>query len=406
MAYASYHILIACWLSPACLRAGDLADYTLWGFIVLAAFLLLAHSGKIEQFVQAWKANWAIALFILYSLVSVLWSVMPVRSIHTFFVMIASALTASIFAVIRPPMTIFRLLYGFTILAAILCLLTVVISPEVGIHGDQVWRGAWRGIFVHKNDLGSLMALGNGLSLLFFMGTMERRNKVMASFSYALTLFLMIMSRSTTALVVWFVLNGLTAAYFAWIKWGDRVQRRWVVYGAGILAGAGALSIFAIVNLSGKSFDLTGRVPLWTNLLENVISEKPWFGYGLETLWQLPEFQKWASVTSGWGDEIVVVNGHNGYIDILLYLGAVGLALLVVLLVHGFGKLLTRARTGRMWLHFFPLLTLTYFLIANIAMDYILEFESFHWFVLVAIFFLPPLDEFDAVRDVPDGVSE
>ena len=402
VAYLSYHELIACWLNSSCVYAGDFADYSLWGMIVICAFLLLVHDGSFVQYRHAWKNNWPLGLFMLYAAASVSWSVVPERSTHAVYIMVASSLTASIFAVIRPPKTIFRILFGFTLLVLILSLLTILISPEIGIHPDPVWRGAWRGIFVHKNDFGALMALGNGLALLSFVAAIEKQHKRAALLFYFFTLFLAIMSRSATALILWFVLNGLTAAYFAWIKWGAKLRGKSFAYSVGILAGlasAGAFSIFAIFKLTGKNLNLTGRIPLWSTLLENVISKRPWFGYGLETLWSFPEFQKWASKAAGWGDEIVVVNGHNGYMDILLYLGVVGLFVLCVVLVQGVVRAVLRATTGRTWLNFFPLLALVYFLVANMTIDYMLEFESFHWMVLVAILFLPSgkFDETDFV---------
>ncbi len=139
-AYISYRELIGCWLNSACMIAGDIADYSLWGMIAICAFLLLLHDGSFDRFRHAWKNNWSLGLFILYSMASVSWSVAPERSTHAVYIMLASTLTASIFAVIRPPKTIFRFLLGFTLLAMILSLLTILLSPEIGIHPDLVWR--------------------------------------------------------------------------------------------------------------------------------------------------------------------------------------------------------------------------------------------------------------------------
>jgi O-antigen ligase len=286
-----------------------------------------------------------------------------------------------------------KTLFIFTIFSGILSLLLVIVYPSLGIHQDSAWYGAWHGIFGHKNDFGPLMALGNGLSLLSFARSTKKRDLVINILSYFLTLFLIVMSRCATALILWAILNGLSLIYFAWIKWHKKLQGLNLVYIAGLSATVvllGSMSLIAVSLLMGKSLNLTGRVPLWINLLKNVVSKKPWFGYGLETLWYFPDFQKWASKTSGWGDEIIVVNGHNGYMDILLYLGIVGLAILCVVLAQGFARAMRRALTGRTWLDFFPLLVFVYFLVANITIDYILEFESFHWVVLIALLFLPP----------------
>lgn len=403
VAYISHHEIIACWLNPACFVAGDIADYILWGLIALCALLLMAHDGEWSRLVNAWRKNRLLGLFILYSAASVLWSELPERTLHTAYIMVTSAITASTYSVIRPPRTIFTYLFVFTCLVGVISLATIIVSPEIGIHQDRVWRGAWRGIFSHKNDFGPLMALGNGLAILMFAEAKQMRGRSVALVVYLISFFLVIMSRSATAIILALILNVLSAVFFAWMRWGTRLRGASIGRLTGMLitiSGLGLLSIYAIFQLTGKSFQLTGRVPLWANLLENVISKKPWFGYGLETLWSSREFQKWAAVTSGWGNDIYVINGHNGYVDILLYLGFAGLALLSLALALGSIQAATRAFTGLTWLNFFPLLVLVYFLIANITIDYILEFESFHWILLVAILFLPP-GSFDEGNSTP-----
>ena len=391
-AYLSHHKLIACWIDPSCMAAGAIADYSLWGMIVIAVLLFLARESKLGRYWEAWRRNKLLFLFVLYAMVSVTWSVLPERSIHAVFVMVASAVTASAFAILRPPKTIFGYANIFTLLAGILSLLTILLAPGTGIHQDPVWQGAWRGIFSHKNDLGPLMALGNNLALLWFIGAKEKRGKFAAVLCYFFTLMMAVMSRSATAVILWFVLTGMTAFYFAWIKWGHLLRRvsRTTITGilSGIL-GAAILSVAALFQLTGKNIQLTGRIPLWKNLIDQVVSERPWFGYGMDTLWFSREFQRWASETSGWGDVAYVLSGHNGYVDILLHLGAVGLILLIVLLVQAVVRATARAISGRTWLNVFPLLALVYVLTANITVSYMLEQENFHWMLLIAIQFLP-----------------
>jgi len=125
-------------------------------------------------------------------------------------------------------------------------------------------------------------------------------------------------------------------------------------------------------------------------LLENVVSKKPWFGYGLETVWYFPAFQKWAAVSSGWGNRILVVDGHNGYMDILIYLGVFGLILLCLFLWQGLASAIQRALETRTWLDFAPLLIFIYFLVVNLTADFMVQFESFHWIIMVVLLFLPP----------------
>lgn len=391
--YISNRRILICFLNHSCGYVNAFADYILWGLVVLGAVLLLIQSGKLPEYWTAWKRNWPLGIFVFYAIASISWSIAAERSIHTVYIMVAAALIGSIFAVIYSAKRILKTLFIFTMGIGILSLLLAIVNPSLVIHQESVWFGAWHGIFGHKNDFGPLMALGNGLSLISFGWSTGKRDFVVNILSYFMTLFLIVVSRSTTAWILWVILNGSVLVYFAWIKWHSKLNGKNLVNIAGLSSIAalfGSLALIAVFLLTGKSLNLTGRVPLWMNLLENVVSKKPWFGYGLETLWYSPIFQKWAAKTSGWGDAIIVINGHNGYMDILLYLGVVGLAILCVVLAQGCVHAIRRARIGLAWLDFFPLLMFVYFLVANITIDYILEFESFHWTLLVMLLFLPP----------------
>ena len=390
--YISNRRIFICTINPSCGTVNFLADYILWGLIVIGALLLLIHFGKVHEYWLAWKMNWALGLFILYSIASITWSISAYRSMHTVYIMVASSLVAAIFAIIYSEKQIFKILYLFTMASAGFSLILIIISPSLGIHQENIWYGAWHGIFRHKNDFGPIMALGNGLSLLYFARSTGKRDMVISISSYLLTLFMIVMSRCTTAVILWVILNTLSLLYFGWIKWHSKLRGKNLMYLIGlstITALVGVLALIAVFIVTGKGLHLTGRVPLWMNLLENVVVKKPWFGYGLETLWYDPVFQRWASVTSGWGNNFNVVNGHNGYMDILLYLGGVGLVILSVVLIQGFVRVARNAWYGRTWLDLSPLLVFVYFLVANFTIDYILEFESFHWLILVTLLFLP-----------------
>lgn len=387
----SNHRSLMCLWNTSCRYSNALADHVIWGCVTLIALLLLASFEKTHAYLLAWKRNALLLLFILYSIASISWSIVPQRSFHTVFIILAASLTAAVFAVIIPPKTLLKTLFFILLACAVFSLLAVTFVPQQGIHQDDVWFGAWKGIFDHKNDFGPLMALGNGLALLSFLSGSSRSGRIGYAFAYLLTLFLSVMSQCATAVVLCAILSGLTLLYFAWMRWGAKWRGRGM-WAAVILTAALAVTLLvsSIFLVMGKNIKLTGRVPLWINLLENVVSEKPWFGYGLETVWYFPEFQKWAAVSSGWGTRIVVINGHNGYMDILIYLGVFGLILLCLFLWQGLAGAARRALNNRTWLDFAPLLIFVYFLVVNLAADFMVEFESFHWLIMVVLLFLPP----------------
>jgi exopolysaccharide production protein ExoQ len=405
--FLSVRRILTCWhvvsLDYYCEYGNDFSDYILWGLVVLGALLLLIQHGRLYEYWLAWKKNWTLGLFILYAMASAAWSIVPERSIHTIYIMVAASLTGAVLAVNYSPKQLFKSFFCFTIICGIISLVLIITYPDIGIHQDRVWYGAWRGIFVHKNDLGTLMALANGLSLLSFAWSKSKQDMVINISSYLLSFFLIVMSRSATGLVLWVILNGLSFIYFIWVKRFSKLQGKNIIYIAGLSVAAallGLLSLITVTSLLGKSLSLSGRVPMWINLLKYVVSQKPWFGFGLETLWYFSGFQRWLGAISGWGIAIVL-NGHSGYMDILLYLGIVGLVLLCIILAHGLVHAMRRALIGCTWLDFFPLLIFVYFLIANVTSSYVLHIESFHWLALVTLLFLPPgkFTEQESVRN-------
>lgn len=69
---------------------------------------------------------------------------------------------------------------------------------------------------------------------------------------------------------------------------------------------------------------LTGRMPLWEYLIERHAADRPWLGHGYGSFWtaqrllDVSEYFRWT-----------IFYSHSGYIEVLLDLGVIGLALMV-----------------------------------------------------------------------------
>ena len=70
-----------------------------------------------------------------------------------------------------------------------------------------------------------------------------------------------------------------------------------------------------------RDFYLTGRVPLWVSITRSV-AEKPILGYGYSGYWFVSESWATHAARFAWLPGFA----HNGYLDLLLDLGVVGLA--------------------------------------------------------------------------------
>jgi len=87
-----------------------------------------------------------------------------------------------------------------------------------------------------------------------------------------------------------------------------------------------------IILLLGRKPDLTTRVPMWEDLLSMV--KNPFLGYGFESFW-LGERRMY--MYNNWG---ISHSAHNGYIEMYMQMGYIGVFVLVMWFLTGFKNIL------------------------------------------------------------------
>jgi hypothetical protein len=85
----------------------------------------------------------------------------------------------------------------------------------------------------------------------------------------------------------------------------------------------------------------------------------------------------------GWTSQPLIAD--NGFLDILLHLGIVGLIVLFGILMMAAVQSFRYAITRKTLADFFPLLFLCYVLIANLPFSMIAETEVFIWLLIVTV---------------------
>lgn len=132
------------------------------------------------------------------------------------------------------------------------------------------------------------------------------------------------LTRSATVVLVGLVV--LAALGFA--TWARRVgperRRRVYLVAAGAAAASVALLLVAwnaLLDLLGKSEDLTGRLDIWESVI-GLATERPWFGWGWIGYWQ-----PWVEPFDGLAvrNGVEYLQAHNAWLDVWLQLGVVGL---------------------------------------------------------------------------------
>jgi exopolysaccharide production protein ExoQ len=333
--------------SAQALEDGNPLDRTIYLLLTLAAFAILAsRSFRWGNFVTK---NSALAFFLVFALLSVAWSDFPLATFKKWFRDTGVYMLVLVVLSDRHPLEAVR-----TVLRR-LCYLTVPLSivlvkyyPYLG-KSFSPWGGQeYTGVATTKNMLGALCLVSG---IFFFWDTItlwhERSNRrvrwlILRNIAFlCMTLWLLNLSESSTSTVCLGIGCFVIAA--AHCNFGRR-HPGWVK----ALAPA-SFFLYLLLTLGfgmggqlsqavGKSSDMSDRTRIWQVLLSAPIN--PVLGTGYQTFWLGPRAEwVWANLT---GDN--VMEAHNGYLQIYLDLGVIGLFLLCMFLIATYRKICKRLK--------------------------------------------------------------
>jgi exopolysaccharide production protein ExoQ len=381
-------------LFPETSRLGGLAwfEVALWSIPLALMAWAVAREHFLRIYMAAWRKNWPLILFIGLAVASAAYSVSPGDTLYRTFCLLFASLAGAYIGVRYNLDGLLMLLFCAGAAIVLLSLANVLILPGAGRMIFAPYDGAWRGIFWHKNHLGSVVALLNAVFLFRLIKGFRSHNAqvVVDGALYALSLLLIVQARSAAGLITAILLHIFTAGVLVWLKVQQRLRP------AHYLATA-AVCMFVLVatftnqdivlGLFHRNATLTGRVPLWVYLTEEVVRQRPLLGHGFGALWASEAFRVSTQQAVGWGRFAPLI-ADNGFLDILLHLGIAGVLLLIVVLAIAIIRSYRYAMARRTLGAFFPLLLLGYGLIANLTFSLFLETESFIWLLIVAVSFI------------------
>ncbi len=346
----------------------------LLGYLLVLLYVLFTPRKVIKIALRA-PLIW---LLVFLSLVSMLWSDFPNLTLRRSFAIILTSLYGLALAV-RFKFRQVLLLLGWALgVVLVFSLLLIVFAPDWGtmIYAGEV---TWRGVFEHKNRLGSIAVLA---LLVFFTLWLKKTggNRAFWMAGFLLAGLLLVGSRSSTALVLAAFL-AIGAAILGFLK---KFHRDWQLTFP-VLLLCGALAVLFIVLYYeeilvsiGRETTLTGRVPLW-NVLINIGMSRPWLGFGYRTFWlgwEGPSAEVWKVIT--W----LPNQGHNGYIDIWLELGFIGLLVAVIVLFWLFVRSFQYYTKAAFEASFWVLLT-GFFILQNFSESPLLRQHDLFWVLIV-----------------------
>lgn len=338
---------------------GSPVDATVYGLLIAAGMLALnSRSRQVRAFLQG---NGPLVLFFLYCLLSTVWSDYPVIAFKRWIKAIGDVTMILIILTDPNPLAATRrFIFRAAIVLMPLSVLFIKYYPNFGrTYNQWTWLPMYTGVTTNKNSLGVICLVCGIGALWSFIGAFEDRQ----------------MPRRTGHLIVQGILlvtaaglivkaNSITSLSCLAIACAVMVMstQRWVARLRGgvqaVVAGAIALPLFAVfidsagelVQSLGRNATLTGRTGIWKAALS--LHTNPLLGTGFETFWLGDRLQQvWNMTEKG------IQEAHNGYLEVYLNLGWIGVLLLGVLIVTGYRHALAAFRydphTGRVRLAFF-----------------------------------------------------
>jgi exopolysaccharide production protein ExoQ len=319
------------------LYEGSSVDQVIYGTLIVAGILVLQNRGV--RIGQLAKNNSWIILFFLYEGISFAWSDFPFISFKRWIK--ASGDFVMVFVLLSDPYPVRAITAAIKRAGYILVPLSVLLIKYYQDWGrtiDDWGRSYYTGVTLDKNMFGYLLfAYGlffaSGLVCAFRDDSLSRATRRKDLVSYALLLamvaWLTSLANSKTSLVA--LVSGIAvilALQFPQIK-----RNLWSFLIATVVVAAISNVFFsiqgAVLEASGRDATLTGRTEIWKTVLNE--PNNPLLGTGYASFWLGERLQRiWHLYP-----RTPLLQAHNGYIEVYLNLGVVGVALLGAVLWTG-----------------------------------------------------------------------
>jgi exopolysaccharide production protein ExoQ len=320
---------------------GTPLDRALFAALLVAGIVVLALRG--QKVGSLLTANWLILAYFAFCLASIFWSDFPEVAAKRWVKAIGDLVMVLIIVSEADPIGAFKRVVsrvGFILLPV--SVLLIKYFPLLG-RGYDRWHGTRfnLGVTTNKNTLGmvvlvlSLATFWRVLTLFRAKGEPDRRRHLLAQaalLGFGLSLLYMADSATSRAgFALGAFLIVVTSTSFAKRRPGavHAIVLTIVILGAGLMLAGGAS---VITNALGRDSTFTGRTGIWDELVPMV--PNPVVGAGFESFWLGSRLtQIWAANTGNPLNE-----AHNGYLEVYLNLGFVGLLLIALILVTGYWR--------------------------------------------------------------------
>jgi exopolysaccharide production protein ExoQ len=351
-------------------------EFAIQGALYAVVFCFIAMDWK-AVLRGALNAKWILAL-VTVAIVSASWSQDPLITLRRAAVLFATTLFGIYLATrfdVPNQLRLFAWTYGFVICASFLC---AIFLPQYGID-HSIHIGDWQGAFYQKNMLARAMVIAT----LVFLSVRFKSFSMVRWMGIAGSLALLFLSRSATGVLVLFVILSTWPIY--------KLFRTKFSFGIPVLAGVATIvcasavyayqSMPTLLELMNRNEGLTGRTELWQAVWLS-ISRQPWLGYGFDAFWQNMRGES-ANVllAVGWAPAYA----HNGFLDVILGLGFLGLTVFAIGYAIFWRRAFTFVRQYPGPAGLWPCMFLAFMLFYNLTEGPVISQNNITWVLYVAV---------------------
>lgn len=338
----------------------------------------------IRLYLTFYLTNYVFLFFNIIVLTSILWSNyfhFTVLFVVKYFVFTQMAIFMSI--KFKNPDNLIVTVKMFFIFTMVISLVGSIVYPSFFVHNEYNFYGNWKGIFGHKNVLGtiSLLAVTLFVYLIFYCKEKKIRNVAFLIISLLNLLF----SKSATALVLLIFLLSIWGGVYLinYLKKKNIYLMLTISTVVTMLFLTTVLFVTSnyveIVELLGRDPTLSGRTNIYMYSL-TAIQDRLWLGYGLGGFWMDAEKASYIWRNIGF----VITSSHSGILDTLLDIGFIGLTFLVLHLGVTLKRIIALCRKKKKYAYWFLCLYIV-LVFYNITDSRLLNTSGIYWLLYVSI---------------------
>ncbi|MDV3455704.1 O-antigen ligase [Sphingomonas sp. HF-S4] len=309
--------------------ANDGSDLFKQAFFIGFAMLLTLVELVRRHRLQYRFTYWPLLVMLGWFLLSCAWGVDPFVSFKRAMQQVIVIYITFLSLALIGPERIYRTLMAALITSLLICWVSLPLTPNAfhpPTESDKALIGAWRGFFFHKNIAGAVMAVTFVLTAHAFFTT---RKWYYALFSIMAFVFV-VGTKSKTSLALCFGILAVSAVYRVLSQSVAKRAVLLLLVGAGMLAFLGLYIAFetTVERWLADPTAFTGRVSIWRVAID-YLADHPWLGSGFGGFWQVGALSP-AHDYLNQQFQLLTAHSHNGYLEILVTTGPVGLMLLLL----------------------------------------------------------------------------